>query len=229
MGYTQSTFSIRGDNQHKIGKFPIFCIHNLKSGEYAEVTANNIRQALKKIGWLTTDCEVTKNGYSHQYLKVLRRTRKEKQTMAGKPKQKTQEEIALEEYCEAIEHHLTPTVIGSLMARDDVIGVVAPGALGFKAARGSLIITLDDGSQLRATFKIESAIAAKQTMKKYVQLVVGVMAAIVSNAPAVDMTIMCYQEDEHSLTVGIRAKMTLPTLDEIEEYIQNGEDTNGKH
>lgn len=66
-------------------------------------------------------------------------------------------------------------------------------------------------------------------MKKYVQLVVGVMAAIVSNAPAVDMTIMCYQEDEHSLTVGIRAKMTLPTLDEIEEYIQNGEDTNGKH
>lgn len=80
--------------------------------------------------------------------------------MAKNTSNKTEEQITHDEYCEEVEHALTPTVIGALMAREDVIGVVAPGALGFKAARGSLIITLADGSQLRGTFKIENAITA---------------------------------------------------------------------
>ena len=58
------------------GKFPIFNIENLATGEYAEVVAQTAREACQILHWLEHNCAITKNGYSHQYPKVLRRTYK---------------------------------------------------------------------------------------------------------------------------------------------------------
>lgn len=56
------------------GKFPIFKIENLATGEYAEVVHQTAREACHKLHWLEHNCSITKNGYSHQYGKILKRT-----------------------------------------------------------------------------------------------------------------------------------------------------------
>lgn len=56
------------------GKFPIFNVENLATGEYAEVVAQSSRDACNILRWLEHNCSVTKNGYSFRYGKILRKT-----------------------------------------------------------------------------------------------------------------------------------------------------------